>query len=372
MVKRAILIFLGGVLAACSSPDQFVPGKPKPDRGSEIENLMWFADVIRTNRKDLEGPLADPALTSVTTELGPTVIKVKQFPYQSNVAVASIQPWSSWWFPKRESFLFEGPESTLAKYDTIRQRRYGNVGSAAEFERRTYNPRAVAWEGLCNAWALASVMHREPRRSLVVPDDPNRWTRDDIAFSIGDLKALLLKTYEGVDDSQLRIYGQRFMGDANAWIHPDLFPDQLHRFVEVQLFERHMPFIIDHDPGVEVWNVPVYKANYSMEKVPGNPNAIIVRLWLFTAAPTLEHERDFVGTKELVREYNYVLEGTRNSAGDLLVRAGYWIKGPTGIDSRKDHPDYIIHVPDASIVQRRSLNPEIDANFLDEILQYSF
>lgn len=377
MLKRTVLIVCGAfALLACEAQDHFTPGKPRPNSGSEIENLMWFADVMRTNRKDLDGPLSDPALTSVTAEFGPSVIKATPSTYHSPMAVASIQPWSSWWFPKRDGYLFqdESGEATspLSKYDVIRQRRFGNVGSAAEFERRSFNPRAVAWEGLCNAWALASILHREPRRPLVVPDDPDRWSRTDIPFSVGDLKALLLKTYEGVDDSQIRVHGQKFLGDANAWIHPDLFPDQFHRFVEVQLFERAMPFIIDHDPGVEIWNVPVYKANYTVDGIPGQPNSVMVRMWIFSAEPTRENEKDFVGTKEIVREYNYVLEGARNPAGDLVVSSGYWIKGPSGVDSRRNHPDYIIHIPDPGAVIRHSLNPEIDVNFLDEILQHSF
>ena len=103
-----------------------------------------------------------------------------------------------------------------------------------------------------------------------------------------------------------------------------MFPEQFHRFLEVQLFEKKQPFVMDHDAGIQIWNVPVYKANFSMDGVPGNPDAVFVRTWLYSAETSATDARDFVGTKEAVREYNYLLKGKRNDVGQLVVDSGYW------------------------------------------------
>ena len=129
---------------------------------------------------------------------------------------------------------------------------------------------------------------------------------------------------------------------------------------------------MDHDPSAEVWNVPVFKANYTIDSIPGEPNSVFVRTWVFSAEQVTADKKSSVGTREAIREYNYVLTGIRNSSGDLLVKSGYWTKGPTGVDSRRDHPDYLTTIPDPQRLIRKSWNPEIDIKLVDEILSQSF
>ncbi|GIL18618.1 MAG: hypothetical protein BroJett040_23690 [Oligoflexia bacterium] len=321
--------------------------------------------------------LNDPSLSAVTTEFGPTVLSTTQLPIRSEVVVSEKIPWSSWWYPKREDWMFEdasaGGKSVLSKYDLIRQIKYQKnprgprPGSAAEYERAHYNPQALSWEGLCDAWSIASIAHPEPKRPVTYVIDGKSFS-----FNIGELKALLLKTYEAVDDSHFKFYGQKFSGDNHGWIYPDIFPDQFHRFVEVILFQQRRPFIMDHDAGIQIWNTPVYKANYVIDRVPNDPNAIFVRTWIYTAEPTRTNDVNYHGTYEIVREYDYVLQGKRNSQGQLVIESGYWVKGPDGVDSRRSHPDYLIWVPPTSQIVRKSWNPEIDINLVDEILSKSY
>lgn len=321
------------------------------------EYLKLYGDIFRKW-------LSDPSFLQVAQDLGPTVITVHDFPYKSPVAVANVQPWSSWWYPKKETTLFSVPQglSPLQKYDLVRKSRFPQAKSAADFEKANYNASALPWEGLCDAWALASLYSPEPTHSVHIAL-PNGRT---VNFSSSDLKALLLKTYESTIDSQLQYYGQKFTGDATSWIYPDLFPDQFHRFLEVQLFQNKQPFIMDHYAGVEVWNVPVFKANYVMDRVADNPNAVAVRAWIYSAESLLSLEKDQVGTKVAVREYNYILEGKRNDLNALVIESGYWTTGPTGINSRNDHPDYVYS--SSKVPFRKSLNPEIDVALIDEII----
>jgi len=346
-----------------------------------IENAGKYADVLRSDPIAMEQyheMLSDPSLTMITTEQGKTIIKEQQYPIKSGVAIAKTKPWSSWWFPAKEDYLFADSRirysSPLSKYDAYTQKYLDeddierSSNTAVSFERKIFNPNALPWEGLCDAWAIAAIASPEPLKSVKVK---SRMKDENITFSVGDLKALILKTYEGTDDLGLKYYGQKFTGNFDGWIYPDLFPEQFHRFIEVQLFKNKEPFIMDHDPGPEVWNVPVFKANYIIDKIPGKPDSLFVRTWLYSAESVQRDKIDFVGTKEAVREYNYVLEGDRNSNGDLVIHRGYWVVGPDGVDSRRDHPDYVIRIPDIKKLIRKSWNPAIKVKAVDELVRLS-
>ncbi len=372
-----VLIFLGLVACTESTPS-FSPARPTP-QGKDtltdtLNDIRDFADLFARGVRTNNDLLNDPALTSVTSEFGPTIIDLKNLPSKSELAIADVKPWSSWWYPKKDGFVFTNRDgsnsSTFGKYDLVRKKKDGQAASALDFERKNHNGNGPNWEGLCDAWALAAISSPEPKRAVTM--QVGRSASKTVTFQISDLKALLLKSFEAVDDSSFKYYGQKFTGDRQGWIYPDIFPEQLHRFIEIQLFQNRQAFVMDHDPGIEVWNVPVFKANYTMAVVPDNPNAVFVRIWLYSAQSTQNNELDFVGTKEAIREYNYVLEGVRDSNNILTVTSGYWVKGPSGIDSRKDHPDYLLRIPDAIKIVRKSWNPELDISIVDEILNQSY
>jgi hypothetical protein len=342
---------------------------------------LSFADNLGSSSENLAMYLNDPALSAVTREFGQTVIRMKRLPYRSKLAEAHHKPWSSWYFPKKEDFMFRGSTSPLAKYDLFRRNRYHERGkhgppSAAEYDKNSFNARALSWEGLCDAWSLAAISRPEPKRPVTL-----RVGRDTVTFSVADLKALLLRTYEAVDDSQLKYYGQKFTGTAKGWIFPDIFPNEFHRFLEVHLFKNKQAFVMDHDPGPEVWNVPVFKANYNLDPVPDNPNAVEVTTWVYSAEvihphteikPPMKTFMDYVGTREASRTYHYILHGERNEEGNLVVKHGEWIKGKDGIDSTASHPDFITVIPNPLNIVRKSSNPEIEIDLVDEILQGSY
>jgi len=335
-----------------------------------FSNLAENADLFRTECTDFTIEIGGPKLTSVTREYGPSVITQKKLPFKSAVALAKVKPWSSWWFPKKENILFAGGDSsTLGKFDQFRRWAYKQKdlpypGDSLEFEANSYSPNSLAWEGLCDAWSLAALSAMEPRNPIEV-----NLGNSSVTFNVSDLKALLLKTYEGAPDSQLKYHGEKFIGDNSGWIYPDIFPDQFHRFVEVKLFEKKQAFVMDHDPGPQVWNVPVYKANFVAESVPNKPNAVFITMWIYSAEPTLPTDRELVGTRESVREYQYILQGTRNESGNLIVTTGYWVKGANGVDSRQEHPDYLIELPSTERLKRKSWNPNIEIEMVDWLLR---
>lgn len=357
---------------SCSKNSGNESSQVDPAKSPE-QNAREAGDVMRAMGNDNTPLLKDASLTAVTTEFGATTIRMDHLPFKSELAVANVVPWSSWWFPQKEKTLFDDSEaggmSALTKYDLVRQSRKPGAASAAEYERRNFKPNSLNWEGLCDAWSIASISKPEPKHAVMIRLAN---THKVITFDIVDLKALMLKTYEAVDDNNFKYYGQKFTGDVGGWVFPDIFPDQFHRFLEIQLFARKQAFVMDHDPGVEVWNVPVYKANYTMEAIANQPNAVLVKTWVFSAEQVAADEKSFVGTKEASRQYNYVLTGVRDASNNLVVKAGYWVKSPDGIDSRRDHPDYITTLIDPEKTVRKSWNPELDIALIDEILAQSF
>lgn len=333
--------------------------------------LSEFADVIHASRDYRPEELNDPALYPATREYGPTVIPMNKLPFDSELVSANTKPWSSHWFPRVDKDIFDDGRgsSPLEKYDLVRSTLTSAISSAADFERARYRADAPKWEGLCDAWAIASLLFPEPAKSRTLRLDGgyHNFSNRRVTFSIGDQKALLLKSVEAIATTSLKIYGQKFMGDFEGWIYPDLFPQELHRFVEKQLFEKKEPFIMDHDPGVEVWNEPVFKGNYSLRAVPGRDDAVFVRLWLYSASPLRKEDKERKGTKEVGREYNYILYGKLDGQGNLVVDSGVWQKGDL-VDSRRDHPDYVFIIPDPSKVKPESYNDQIDVSVINQIL----
>jgi len=375
LVMVPMLSFCGSHSSPPSEPA--APQKPINDSVKKDE----LADILRVNDPEIAKLIKDrPELTAVTREFGQTTIALSSLPIKSGLEISSAVPWSSWWYPKNSDFLFKesepasfierfwtaiqpakAPVSTLAKYDML----HGT--KAAEFARKKFDPKANSWEGLCDAWSLAAVLSPEPKHPVTVSVGGV-----NVEFSVADLKALLLMTYEAVDDSEVKYYGQKFTGNSEGWVYIDVFPEQFHRLLEVELFGNKRPFILDHDPGVEVWTNPVFKANYAISAMPNQPNAVFVRTWVYAAEVSLETDKNFVGTREVVREYDYVLTGDITPDNTLVVNSGYWVAGPDGVDSRKDHPDYLIRIVDGSKVERKSWNPEINVKAVDELVERSY
>jgi len=319
--SAALLLMLLGALAGC--------GEEAPEEDSDVEiSVEEVTERRSSTRKNL-------------------VVSEGEF-----TAEATTKPWSSWWFPSWDDFLFaerNGELSPLQKYDLYSSTFQRKTTTAAAYERENlYDARAEMWSGLCFAWALASILEPEPNRPIV---------HGSLRLKVGDLKALLLKTYEAVTDAPT-------VGDRNdgSWDdeYEDILPHTFHRVLVVELFKNRRPFIIDKDAGHEVWNVPVYKAITKIKRDRSARNVVHVRTVLFVASPDVK-TYDYVGTELTTREYTYDLRGTWQG-NRFVVGGGAW----TG-NSRGDHPDFVILPSDK--VKRASFNPEIDIETVDAMLK---
>lgn len=332
MLKKISFLILALALGGCGSDNN--------DNGLTAETATQSRVSLEASRiveRDIDS-------FDVTDKFGALTVQEGEVSYKTE-----IKPWSSWWFPSNDRDLFnddEGP-APLNKYDEYVLLRHNQFVESAYFEEsQLYNPQQAAWAGLCHAWAVASILHREPSRIV---------QKEGMLFDIADQKALLLKSYENV--SNLEIYGQRYDGlyDNNF---KDIYPDQFHRFLQQYLRDEGKPFIMDYDPSYPVWTVPVYIAKTNIEKV--DSETVSVTTWVTYASPFVE--KDFVGTRQIVKTYTYDLFGAWN--GDVFtVVDSEWTNS-----SIHDHPDYVIGFPKTAV--RGSYNTELKTNFVDEILKY--
>jgi len=294
----------------------------------------------------VSAPARAAAELTATQAYGPLKVRAGEFD-----AEAAVKPWSSWWYPLNEKRLFEGTGgnlSPLEKYDAY-ARSTGKNAHAVDFERHNlYDPEASGWEGLCNAWAAASILESEPTKDIKIKD---------ITFKPSDQKALLLKVYEHVEGT--RQFGLRY--DGNRGDDPDdIYPDQFHKVLEQELFVHGRAVIMDKDPGVPVWNEPVYRAFMTIVADRNDPTTDHVVLWL-TWADSADTDPEYMGTREVNSKYTYDLIGDREADGTLDVVFGQW----TG-ESVTNHPDFVTLMSDKAT--HRSINTEIDTNLVNEIL----
>lgn len=318
-----------------------------PACGRELPPPLGGSEGV--SRPDLwSGPVREAEWASVTSRYGP--LRVVEGDFQ---AESSVKPWSSWWFPSGEKYLFEGSngrQAPLEKYDAYVKASHSHLSRASQYEReRLYDPVAAGWEGLCHAWALASLLSPEPREPVKA---------GGVTFGVGDLKALLVKTYERT--SGIIQYGQRFNGDRDSRFD-DIHPDQFHRFLQAELMDGKRPFILDKDPGLAVWNTPIWKAFVKVSSDESNTQVVHVSTWLQGASPFVD-SYDYVGTLAVTFEYTYDLYGERDPDGHLRVMFGEW----TGA-SVDYHPDFVTALPGAP-PERTSRNPEVNPAFVEEIL----
>jgi hypothetical protein len=259
-------------------------------------------------------------------------------------AQASGTPWAAYWYPKRRKEMFEADNSPLRKLDRWLTSQ-NQQSFSATWESNHYDPNAAEWEGLCDAWAIASVSTLEPGQGL---------RSNEIDFSVSDLKALAIKYYEG---SKPKVYGRRYQGvAATDGLIQDLRPEAFHRLMEEYLGKRQQPVIIDEDPSAEVWSKPIFRMAFSISKDPKVPQALLVKAfpWM-TRQRTEVNDAPTTIAKDLsapAYEYRLYYDATTAADGRWKIIAGEWLNS-----SLNFHPD-MVFLPQTRDNQEQP-NPEI-------------
>lgn len=349
------LVSLGPGMNGCSS-----------DRGLQTEVAVadpaaaGVADPSTPQTGEVEAePADDPEIPDAevyvaTSDIYQAYGELRVWPGE-RASESPVKPWSGYWLPARSQYLFEGARAPLVLWDLLVQSigHSGNPGvSAAAWERLHHeqNPQALSWEGACDAWAIASLYENEPLEAV-------RQGRE-ISLPVGAQKALLVRSWDWVDGK--RVFGRPYRGDRESdWDEPS--PAAFHRFMQAELFEQERPFILDKDPGIPVWNTPIYAAVTNLRDDPEDPNSLLVRTWLKGVDPLFQ-KPDETRTYIIWIELAYRLTGLRESDGSLVVRRGAWIKDEsTGVDSTQFHPDFLVGLPPSGQVpDHGSFNPGLD------------
>ncbi|MCX6131313.1 MAG: hypothetical protein NTX25_19915 [Proteobacteria bacterium] len=243
--------------------------------------------------------------------------------------------------------MFESIDSPLQKLDQYLKNQ-GKSSAIGNWEFEHYDSGAAEWEGMCDAWSLASISTIEPKKAQQI---------DGISFSVSDLKALAIKYYESYKP---QIFGRRYQGSASTDGQiQDLRPEAFHRIVEEYIGKRQVPIIIDEDPGIEIWSKPMFRMSFIIYKDPQVSHAFLVK-----AYPWLIRQRDSVEeaptsmTKDLEApsyEYRLYYDPQPEADGRLRIIAGEWLGA-----SLNSHPD-MVYIPLESTNQRQT-NPEISKN----------
>jgi hypothetical protein len=297
-------------------------------------------------------------------------------------AEADSKPWASYWYPTLDDILIapqarNGNQPTLDKYDRYSKERFGKASSALKAEAsdiKMYNPSADPAEGRCGSWVMAAALEPEPQLPLSGVKVPGT----DVTWYTRDVKALMIKSYELVknhsDRDGFHRFGVPYTGPVddrgNTEDMQDIYPDQLHRILQVELFQKHRVVLVDHEASDKVWNVPVYQAAMRITRDPAQDFVMHVALSL-TAAESLHISPDYSSRYSpsghgmlpfTIRAYTYDLYGYPQADGSLQVAYGKW----TG-DSVANHPDYVLTLPDSGAVDHYSGNAQIDMSVLADI-----
>lgn len=149
-------------------------------------------------------------------------------------------------------------------------------------------------------------------------------------FSVGDLKALLIKTYE--NHHVLKQFGENF---APGLDFDRMYPEQFHRAVQHEIFENHRLMVFDNDPTEQVWNTPAYRAVFEIAPDAHDAGVMHVTAFVWGVSAFIPNP-DFVGTLTVKYIYTYELYGNAEADGNFKVAWGEW----TG-DSKTEHPNFV-------------------------------
>ena len=255
-------------------------------------------------------------------------------PAQVEEASARFIPWSGYWWPHHEARIL-GP---LGKYDKVTGKH------AAEWEK-SHHPRDVdQWYGYCHGWSASSIMEGEPTQAVSTPGDSGA-----IALTVGDQKGLLALCHA---HDVVNSYGTRNDGQPDH--DPQgLHPDTLWQLLKLYVKEQGVPLVLDLDPGVQVWNYPVYAYRVEYKPSGDGDNQYLGALTLWMADDAVPP--DYVGTKVRRHTYQFAFEMRNRS---VKSGSGKWVGA-----SEKDHPDFAWYPYVA-----RAENPDVDYAAVQKML----
>ena len=238
------------------------------------------------------------------------------------------RPWSGFWYPFSNDVLYKDYNSPLGKYDQL-VLKLDQTSSSRDEEQNYYKGFSpTSWEGLCDAWAIASIITEEPTEPKTIMG---------IKFSVPDLKALLTFSHQKYPYKQ---YGITYRGNAETdGTFQDIKPEAFHKIIVSVLKKQKRAVVIDDMAGVEVWNKPLFRYRWKVVKDPENNDAFLVKgyPWLVRErSKETDKPTSLMDTVAPVYSYRLYVDKETVKNNKYLVVAGEWIG-----DSYKDHSDTV-------------------------------
>jgi hypothetical protein len=163
--------------------------------------------------------------------------------------------------------------SPAEKYDLY----VGKVGfPLLDSERSRVSTSAAYWEGICNGWASASLIFKEPK-----PKDVMNTAGQKIAFTSADIKALTAYYMSQVNEGKIRVLGARCNHDLkkqpDARFRPeckDTNAGSFHLALGNMIGIQKKGFLADVFRDQQVWNQPVFAFESKiLETLPRRENS---------------------------------------------------------------------------------------------------
>src|SRR5690606_4730651 len=202
--------------------------------------------------------------------------------------------------------------SPSEKYDILRgdynYSLFKHVGSKT-------NIIALAWEGIGDGWAAATIFHSEPRpATLTNPDNLV------VSFGSSDVKALLSYYYSAFHTSAREQMGLRCNStqetsaeDSNC--HEDLTAAQFHLALAKVIGQSKQSIVMDIDRYEQVWNHPIisYNATIASEGDPTEnaPRGTVKTLGIKNKVSYLD------------RSYNHAWNTVKNTWNQVITNRVY-------------------------------------------------
>ncbi len=219
--------------------------------------------------------------------------------------------------------------SPAEKYDLY----MGNYDYPLYNEVRSYgNPRAAYWYGICDGWSIAAIQYSEPAPVILANPDGVL-----VPFGSSDVKGLL--SFAAAVHFKVRTgqVGMKCRGVDLVSPCSDINPGAMHVVLANQLGLLKKAFVVERDPGKEIWNQPAYAYDFqilgSEESEDGDHGLRVHGTFRYTDELENSSWDPVVGTPNFKSdkiEMDYILDlDARNN-----IIGGEWING-------SDHPDFL-------------------------------
>lgn len=283
--------------------------------------------------------------------------------------IAKKLTWGCHWFPMQETRPGGDPVNNLYAQGGPLDKLDMITGMKAREYEFAHNRKAVdagkeySWWGHCDKAATAACILAMPKHGVTMVAQNG----EKVHFTKNDIQGLLVKA---VPDLSIKVdfKGERFNNPARD--NPNDPAPEFFLEVMQEWAKDGMPFVLDIDPGVQVWNFPYDKAKVT-ESTTAPEGYDASALPQDGSVKYYHIDMSGTGFDEKARRYECFIQ---RDAGGKVVKSG-WIKTPNTHNNPdfmwRPHPAGDIMNPNTWVSRGAGNNPQVDLKTIFEIYQKS-